>query len=98
MLRETQVFSLTSKPAVLVPTGDRPIAGKTALIPAVALWNNFAAGWVVRRGFRDLIPLNTNGKNTLISQLAIGQTLTAHDVPLFGDSPTTSQHREHPLF
>jgi hypothetical protein len=39
---------------------------------------------VIRGGFGDLIPLN-GGNNTLISQLAIGQTLTAHDVPLIGD-------------
>jgi hypothetical protein len=77
-------FTLTSELAVLVPTGNRPDAGKSELIPAVSFWNNFAGGWVIRGGFGDLIPLN-GGKNTLISQLAIGQTLTTHDVPLFGD-------------
>jgi hypothetical protein len=84
LLHETKDFSLTSEVAVLVPTGTRPLAGKTELIPNVSFWNNFAGGWVIRGGFGDLIPLN-GGNNTLISQLAIGQTLTAHDVPLFGD-------------
>jgi hypothetical protein len=84
LLHETKDFSLTSEMAVLVPTGTRPLAGRTELIPNVSFWNNFAGGWVIRGGFGDLIPLN-GGDNTLISQLAIGQTLTAHDVPLFGD-------------
>jgi hypothetical protein len=86
LMHETKDFSLTSELAVLVPTGDQPQAGKTQLVPAVQFWNNFAGGWVVRGGIGDIIPLNTNsGKDTLISQLAIGQTLTEHDVPLFGD-------------
>jgi len=36
-------------------------------------------------GIGDLIPLGGGGSNTLISQFAIGDTLTDHDVPLFGD-------------
>src|SRR5262249_52904079 len=75
LLHETQDFSLTAEVAVLTPTGTQPVAGKTDLIPTVGFWNNFAGGWVIRGGFGDLIPLNSSGKNTLISQLAIGQTL-----------------------
>jgi hypothetical protein len=84
LLHETKDFTLTSEMAVIVPTGNRPLAGRSELIPNVGFWNNFAGGWVIRGGFGDLIPLN-GGNNTLICQLAIGQTLTAHDVPLFGD-------------
>jgi hypothetical protein len=84
LLHETKDFSLTSELAVLVPFGTRPLAGKTELIPGVAFWNNFAGGWVIRGGVADLIPLNGGG-NTLIGQLAIGQTLTPHDVPWLGD-------------
>jgi hypothetical protein len=84
LLHETKDFSLTSEVAVVVPTGTPPFAGKSNLIPNISFWNNFAGGWVIRGGFSDLIPLN-GGDNTLISQLAIGQTLTAHDVPLIGD-------------
>jgi hypothetical protein len=40
---------------------------------------------VIRGGIGDLIPLRGGGTDTLITQLAIGQTLTDHDVPLFGD-------------
>ena len=85
LLHETQDFSLTSEVAVTVPTGDQPLAGKTSLTPAVGFWTNFAGRWVVRGAFGDLIPLGGGGHDTLISQFAIGCTLTGHDVPLFGD-------------
>ena len=85
LLHETQDFSLTAEVAALVPTGNDPLAGKTALIPAVSFWNNFAGRWVVRGGIGDYIPLGGGGSDNLISQLAIGQTLTDHDVPLIGD-------------
>jgi hypothetical protein len=84
LLHQTKDFSLTAELAVLTPTGHRPLAGKTALTPAVGFWNSFADGWVIRGGVGDLNPTRGGG-NTLISQLAIGQTLTDHDVPLVGD-------------
>jgi hypothetical protein len=40
---------------------------------------------VIRGAFGDLIPLGGGGHDTLISQLAIGNTFTDHDVHLFGD-------------
>ena len=40
---------------------------------------------MIRGGLGDYIPLGGGGSDSLISQLAIGQTLTDHDVPLFGD-------------
>jgi hypothetical protein len=85
LLHETQDWSFTAEMAVTVPTGNQPLTGKTALTPAVAFWNNFAGRWVIRGAFGDLIPLGGGGHDTLISQLAIGNTLTDHDVPLFGD-------------
>jgi hypothetical protein len=85
LLHETQDWSFTAETAVLVPTGNQPLAGKTALIPAVSFWNNFAGRWVIRGGIGDYIPLGGGGSDSLISQLAIGQTLTDHDVRLFGD-------------
>jgi hypothetical protein len=84
LLHETKDLSLTAELSVLTPTGDRPLAMKSALTPAVGFWNNFAGGWVIRGGIGDLISTESSG-NTLISQLALGQTLTKHDVPLFGD-------------
>jgi hypothetical protein len=85
MLHETQDWSFTVEMAVTVPTGNLPLAGKTNLTPAVAFWHNFAGRWVIRGAFGDQIPLGGRGFDTLISQLAIGCTLTDHDVPLFGD-------------
>ena len=85
LLHETQDFSLTAELSVLTPTGNQPLAGKTALTPAVGFWNNFAGGWVIRGGLGDVIATQGGGSSTLISQLAVGQTLTGHDVPLFGD-------------
>jgi hypothetical protein len=85
LLHETQDFSLTAEMTVLTPTGNQPVAGKSALIPTVAFWYNVAGGWVVRGGIGDFISTNGDGTNNLISQLAIGQTLTGHDVPVFGD-------------
>jgi hypothetical protein len=84
-LHETQDFSLTAELAVVTPTGSQPLAGNTLLVPAVGFWHNIAGGWVIRGGLGVSIPTNGSGSDTLISQLAIGQTLTAHDVPLFGD-------------
>ena len=85
LLHETKDFSFTGELAVVTPTGTQPLAGKTTtLIPAVAFWNNFTGRWVIRGGVGLAIPMNGSGDN-LISSLAIGQTLTDHDHPLFGD-------------
>jgi hypothetical protein len=85
LLHETQDISVTAEITVLTPTGTEPVAGKSALIPNVAFWYNIAGGWVIRGGVGDFISTNGDGTNKLISQLAIGQTLTDHDVPVFGD-------------
>jgi hypothetical protein len=85
LLHETKDFSLTSELAVTTPTGTRPLAGKTAITPAIGFRNNFAGGWVLRGGLGFATPLHGGGKETLVGQLAIGQTLTPHDVPLIGD-------------
>ena len=85
LLHETKDFSLTGELAVVTPTGTPPISGKTTtLVPAFGVWNNFAGRWVARGGLGLAIPTNGSGDN-LISQLAIGNTFTDHDVPLFGD-------------
>jgi hypothetical protein len=85
LLHETKDFSLTAELAVSTPTGTRPLAGVTTILtPAVSFWNNVAGGVVVRGGLGVAIPTNSSG-DTLISQLAVGQTLTGHDVPLIGD-------------
>jgi len=85
LLHETQDLSLTAELTVLTPTGSAPVAGHSALVPNVAFWYNIADGWVVRGAIGDSISTAGDGGNTLISQLAIGQTLTDHNVPLLGD-------------
>jgi hypothetical protein len=85
LLHETKDFSLTSELAVTTPTGTEPLAGKTTtLTPAVSFWNNFAGRWVIRGGLGVAFPTDGSG-DELIGQLAIGQTLTDHDVPFIGD-------------
>jgi hypothetical protein len=85
LLHETQDFSVTAELAVTTPTGTPPLAGTTTILtPAIAFWNNFSDGWVIRGGLGVAMPTDGSG-DTLISQLAIGQTVTGHDVPLFGD-------------
>ena len=85
LLHETKDLSLTAELAVVTPTGNQPLAGNTTtLIPAFGFWNNPGGRWVVRGGLGLGIPMNGSGDN-LISQLAIGNTFTEHDVPLFGD-------------
>jgi hypothetical protein len=85
LLHETQDFSLTAELAVSTPTGTRPLAGNTtSLTPNVSFWDNIAGRVVVRGGVGVLFPTDGSG-DEFIGQLAIGQTLTDHDVPLFGD-------------
>jgi hypothetical protein len=85
LVHETKDLSITAELAVLTPTGNGPLAGQTALTPAVAFWNNIFGRCVIRGGIGLFIPMQGGGGDTLISQLAVGQTLTDHDVPWFGD-------------
>ncbi len=85
LLHETQDFSLTFDLSVLTPTGEEPLAGQTVVTPTVAFWYNVSGGWVIRGGVGDVIATDGSGSDTIVSQLAIGQTVTDHDVPLFGD-------------
>jgi hypothetical protein len=85
LLHETQDFSLTAELAVSTPTGTQPIAGnRTALTPNISFWDNIAGRVVVRGGVAVLFPTDGSG-DEFIGQLAIGQTVTDHDVPFFGD-------------
>jgi hypothetical protein len=85
LLHETQDFSVTVDLTVVIPTGNQPLAGKASLTPMLAFWYNLYGGWVIRGGVGDLISTQSTGGDELISQLAIGKTLTGHDVPWFGD-------------
>jgi hypothetical protein len=85
LLHETKDFSLTAEVAFLTPTGNAPLADRAGVTPAVSFWNNVCGGVVVRGGAGVFFPTQGGGDNTLISQLAVGQTLTDHDVPWIGD-------------
>jgi hypothetical protein len=85
LLHETQDFSLTTELAVSTPTGTQALAGnRTTVTPNVSFWDNIAGRVVVRGGVGVLFPTDGSG-DELIGQLAVGQTLTGHDVPLIGD-------------
>jgi hypothetical protein len=84
LLHETQDFSLTADFTVNTPTGSNGVGGKTSLTPTIGFWNNFAGGWVIRGGLGNVIPV-AGSSDHLISQLAIGQTITPHDTPVLGD-------------
>ena len=84
LLHETKDFSLTTELAITTPTGNQPLAGKTSLTPNVSFWSNVSGGWVVRGGIGVTLPTGGTG-DVLVSQLAIGQTITDHNTPLFGD-------------
>lgn len=86
LIHETQDFTLTTELAVVVPTGTQPLAGNTtSLVPAISFWNNPMGRWVIRGGVGVFTPLQGGSKEELISQFAIGQTLTDHNVRFFGD-------------
>ena len=85
LLHETKDFSLTAELTVTTPTGTQPLAGnRTTLTPNVSFWDNIAGGVVVRGGVGVALPTDGSG-DEMIGQLAVGQTLTCHDVPFFGD-------------
>ena len=59
LLYESRDFSVTADLTVLTPTGDDPVAGRSALIPSVAFWYNFAGGWVIRGGLASNVVSDT---------------------------------------
>ncbi len=87
MLKETQDLSLSVQLTVQIPTGRTGSgAGKAILSPGIQFWRDIGRGWAIRGGFNAGTGVNNAGRGeTLVSQLAIGQTITAHDVPIFGD-------------
>ncbi len=87
MLLENDDFTLVAQTTIQIPSGTRSTgAGQTIVSPGVQFWWNFAEGWVMRGGFSPGIGTNRQaGGTTLLSQLAIGKTLTPAEVPYFGD-------------
>ena len=87
MLKETQDLSLSVQLAIQTPTGSTDSgAGRAILTPGVQFWQDIGRGFALRGGFNVGVGVNKPGTGTtLISQLAIGQTITPHDKPIFGD-------------
>jgi hypothetical protein len=85
LLHESQDLSLTAELAVSTPTGSQPIAGnRTSLTPNISFWNNIAGRAAIRGGAAVRFPTDGSGSE-FIGQLAVGHTLTDHDVPVIGD-------------
>lgn len=87
LLGETRARSLSAELSVQIPTGStRSGAGRAILSPGIHFWADLGGRWSTRGGFNVSQGVNKAGAGTtLISQLAIGRTVTPHDVPLLGD-------------
>jgi hypothetical protein len=74
---------------VRVPTGQTSTGSdRTVMIPYVAFYKDLWAGFSVRGAVGAEVPVDRNPNQritTLTQSLAIGQTITSHDTPLFGD-------------
>jgi hypothetical protein len=89
MLFEAQGTALSAQLSIRTPTGSARSGdgGRASLTPQLQLWRNVADKWVVRGGFGVTAPTNHAAGNgpTLISQLAVGQTLLPHEKTPLGD-------------
>ena len=89
MLFETQDTALSAQLSVRTPTGSLRSGdgARASLTPQLQFWRNVTDKWVVRGGFGVTAPTNHAAGNgpTLISQLAVGQTLFPHEKTPFGD-------------
>ena len=89
MLHEDQDLSVSLNINMEIPTGYRNMGyGRTILMPYLAAWRDMGNGFSLRGTAGVDIPLDThpNNADTVFDiNLAFGQTLTRHDVPLLGD-------------
>ena len=89
ILRETRDFTLSFNQNVRVPTGDPTLGGgRTSLNPYLSFFKDIGRGFSLRGTGGVDVPVDSRPDgitSTLIGQLGIGQTLTPHDVPWFGD-------------
>jgi hypothetical protein len=101
ILRETQDFTLSFNLNGRVPTGDPALGGKrTSINPYLSFFKDLGRGFSLRGtgGIDRPVDGRPDGiTSTLIGQLGLGQTLTPHDVPLFGDFTyyVTANYREY---
>ena len=89
LLHETADLTVSLNLNVRVPTGGSSTGNsRTVLDPYLAFYKDLWCGWSVRGAAGALVPVdNVAGQRdpTLTLSLAIGQTITPHDVPLVGD-------------
>ena len=87
MLKETKDLSLSMQLTVQIPTGRTGSgAGKAIVSPGIQFWRDIGRGWAIRGAVNaGTGTSNVSRGETIVSQLAIGQTITPHDMPIFGD-------------
>jgi hypothetical protein len=89
ILQEVQDRTVSFNLNVQVPTGDSSIGGnRTLLMPYLSAFQGVGHGVSIRGTVGVDVPVDSRPdgvSSTLFQQLGVGQTLTPHDVPLFGD-------------
>jgi len=89
LLHEVEDLTVSLNLNVRVPTGQlRTGNDRTVMIPYLAFYKDLAAGFSVRGAFGAEVPTDNNAGRritTLTQSLAIGQTITPHETPFFGD-------------
>ncbi|HEV3339525.1 MAG TPA: transporter, partial [Pirellulales bacterium] len=88
MLHESRRLSVITGLGIRTPTGQlSTLTGFARLNPNVQFWADLGRRVSMRAGTGVDIPLNNFDllPTNLLTQIAFGQTITGHDVPIFGD-------------
>ncbi|HWB07605.1 MAG TPA: hypothetical protein VG826_00070 [Pirellulales bacterium] len=88
MLRETRRLSIIAGLGVRTPTGQlSTLTGFARLNPNLQFWAHLAGRWSMRGGAGVDVALNNFDvfPTNFLTNIAIGETITGHDVPIFGD-------------
>lgn len=88
MLRETRRLSIIAGLGMRMPTGQFSTGtGLARLDPNLQFWAHLTGRWSMRGGIGPDIPLNHFDllPTNLLTNIAVGETVTGHDVPIFGD-------------
>lgn len=89
LIHETADLSVSMNVNVLAPTGSRVTGNhRTSIIPYLAFYKDLGYGFSARGAGGGDIPVDDrpDGRTgTVFGSIALGQTLTPHDTPLFGD-------------
>jgi hypothetical protein len=88
MLHETQDLSVSAGLGIRTPTGRRETVGDiTSVFPNIQAWADLGRSVTLRGGFGVDVPFEAAPvpDATLLTNIAIGQTITPHDATPFGD-------------